>query len=117
MNCVSQRVPPLLCAIFVLGASNIAFAKPLNELPANEWVLLHEEGPGGGKAFSQAIYAVNVGRVYLWGIGGEKPARNVYQRYELEAIDFDTTAWRPAFPKLVWNDTVFDSNPRQMTNH
>jgi hypothetical protein len=68
------------------------------ELPANRWVLLHREDDSGGKAFAQAVFADSIDRIFLWGTGGEKPVRNVYKRYELEAFDPDKPAWSPAFP-------------------
>ncbi len=72
------------------------------------WDFLHEESNAGGKAFARAIVAENVGRLYLWGTGGEQPARNVYRRYELEAAEFgprlaspakEAEFWQPAFPE------------------
>lgn len=69
-----------------------------SKLPANRWVLIHREDGSGGKAFSRAVFAENVGRVYLWGTGGKKPARNVYLRYELERFDPKAPRWEPAFP-------------------
>lgn len=69
------------------------------QLPPNEWQLVASEDASGGKIFSKAILAENVNRLYLWGTGGEKPARNVYNRYELEQLDPLNPAWQPAFPK------------------
>jgi len=73
-------------------------ASALSGAPPNTWTLIHGEGNAGGKAFAQAVFAGNVGRLYLWGTGGSRPARNVYERYELECLDPAAPAWRPAFP-------------------
>jgi hypothetical protein len=51
---------------------------------ANHWVLIDEEDSEGGKIFSTAIFSETTQEIYLWGTGGKKPARNVYERYELE---------------------------------
>lgn len=67
-------------------------------LPANAWTTVHREDRSGGKAFARVIYVPNTDRLYLWGTGGAKPARNVYRRYELESFDPREPAWRPAFP-------------------
>ena len=69
------------------------------KLPANTWILIHREDNSGGKEFAKLISAENVNRLYLWGTGGEKPARNVYRRYELENLDPKVPRWLPAFPK------------------
>jgi hypothetical protein len=108
--------PPrfLMLAIFTaatLAKSERGLAEAAAELPANEWVLLHAEDNGGGKEFSQAIYAGNVGRLYLWGTGGEKPARNVYRRYELESLDPENPEWRPAFPTSRQEQWTADDYP------
>jgi N-acetylneuraminic acid mutarotase len=101
----------LVCVIVTISAEGAGCADRVDELPANRWILLHDEDPGGGKAFSQAIYADHVGRVYLWGIGGEKPARNVYRRYELESFDIDTATWKPAFPVSTRGRWAADDYP------
>jgi hypothetical protein len=66
---------------------------------ANSWELIHSEDSSGGKTFSRAVMADSVDRLYLWGTGGEKPARNVFLRYELESLDPADPKWLPAFPK------------------
>ena len=68
------------------------------ELPPNRWQLLHEENADGGKTFARAIYAGKVEQVYLWGTGGKKPARNLFDRYELESFDPMRPGWHSAFP-------------------
>ena len=85
-------------------------ARDLSKLPANTWVLLHREDSAGGKAFSRAVFAGSVGRLYLWGTGGHQPARNVYLRYELESLDPAAPRWEPAFPaskKGEWTPEAF----------
>lgn len=92
----------IVTTFFVLSLLTTAtFADDLftggyDELPANRWALLHSEDPGGGKTFAKALVAEN--KIYLWGTGGKKPARNVYQRYELEAFDLKHRTWSSAFP-------------------
>jgi hypothetical protein len=73
------------------------------------WSLIHQEDNSGGKAFARAVFAGNVGRLYLWGTGGKMPARNVYLRYELEAFDPASPRWLPAFPagKKEWTASNF----------
>ena len=83
-----------------------------SKLPANRWVLIHREDNSGGKAFAKAVYAENVGRIYLWGTGGKKPARNVYLRYELEAFDPDKPNWSSAFPASKQNEWTAESRER-----
>ncbi|MHC4405984.1 MAG: Kelch repeat-containing protein [Planctomycetota bacterium] len=73
----------------------------LSRLPANRWVLIHSEDNSGGKVFARVVAAENVGRLYLWGTGGKKPARNVFLRYELESLDPADPVWLPAFPQSV----------------
>jgi len=92
-----------LVLLLTAGAAAHANEEPVevedySELPANTWVLLQREQPDGGKKFARAVYADNADRLYLWGTGGKKPARNVYQRYELEAFDPQRQQWQAAFP-------------------
>jgi len=102
-----MRIPSLILVLFlsflawVTGtrADEPIAVDDFEELPANRWTLIHTEDNSGGKKFSKAIFAENVGRLYLWGTGGKKLARNVYQRYELEAFDPEAQAWSPAFPE------------------
>jgi len=68
------------------------------KLPANTWTLVHAEDNSGGKTYAKLVWAESVGRLYLWGTGGKKPARNVYLRYELESFDPAARRWRAAFP-------------------
>lgn len=82
-----------------------------NKLPANKWVLIHREDASGGKRFARAIWADSISRLYLWGTGGKKAARNVFERYELESFDPDQLAWRPAFPKAVGSRWTAGSYP------
>ena len=65
---------------------------------ANQWVLIYEEDADGGKMFSKAIFVESSKQIYLWGTGGKKPARNVYERYELESFDPEKPEWKAAFP-------------------
>lgn len=90
-------------------AAEIAFTGDWEELPANQWVLLNREDNSGGKRFAKAVIADN--RVYLWGTGGAKPARNVYQRYELESFSLQDHFWESAFPDSRANDWKADSYP------
>ncbi len=88
-------------ALILLPASISALgAADLSELPPNRWTLLHEEDSSGGKTFAKLVYAENTGTLFLWGTGGKKPARNVYERYELEVFDADAEkpSWDVAFP-------------------
>jgi len=75
-----------------------ADVQDFSKLPANTWTLIHGEDRSGGKAFARAVFAENVDRLYLWGTGGAKPARNVFLRYELECLDPAAPKWLPAFP-------------------
>ncbi len=89
------------CLLYVPFAEKVDYGT----IPANTWTLVHEEGNAGGKAFASLQMAEPVKRLYLWGTGGKKPARNVYLRYELESFDPLNPAWKPAFPKAregVW---------------
>ena len=72
-----------------------------SKLPANEWTLIHSEGNSGGKQFARVVYAENVDRLYLWGTGGQMPARNVFLRYELESLAPTDPTWLPAFPRAM----------------
>jgi hypothetical protein len=72
-----------------------------SKLPGNKWTLIHREDNSGGKAFARLIFADNVDRLYLWGTGGKKPARNVFLRYELESFDPESPQWLPAFPEAI----------------
>jgi len=105
--------------LFVLAGLESASAQdvfPLADrdpktIPPNRWVLIDREGDSGGKKFSKAIWAENVGRLYLWGTGGEKPARNVYSRYELESFDPKQPDWKPAFPEAKKNEWSAEDYP------
>ncbi|MGE3805203.1 MAG: Kelch repeat-containing protein [Gemmataceae bacterium] len=107
----------LLTLIFVLSLGpTVRAAEPksgedLGKLPANEWVLLDREDSAGGKQFARAIYADNVDRLYLWGTGGKMPARNVYLRYELEALNPKSPGWQPAFPAARKNEWTAEKYP------
>ena len=79
-------------AIALAATSTPGAAQNVTRLPPNEWVLLHRESNAGGKEFAKAIYAQNTGQLFLWGTGGNKPARNVYERYELEVFGPDEPA-------------------------
>ena len=74
-------------------------AADFSKLPANTWTLIHSEDASGGKTFATAVFADNVDRIYLWGTGGSKPARNVYLRYELESLRPADPKWLAAFPR------------------
>lgn len=90
--------------MFALVMTTAAMAAPargvedFSKMPANRWVLIHSEDNSGGKRFARAVYAENVDRLYLWGTGGKKPARNVFLRYELESFDPAGGQWLAAFP-------------------
>ncbi|MFQ5808156.1 MAG: hypothetical protein ACE5JM_00940, partial [Armatimonadota bacterium] len=76
-------------------------------LPANTWTLVHVEDACGGKTFSRVVAAENVDRLYLWGIGGTKPVRNRYLRYELESYAPLEAEWAEALPAAkrdAWAD-------------
>lgn len=107
-----------------IAAQNFAAERPARaddeKLAANSWALLHRETGEGGKTFARAVHAENVDRLYLWGIGGKKPARNVYLRYELEAIDLASllvkqgsgeVIWRPAFPAARRDEWTAEDYP------
>lgn len=79
--------------------------------PANRWVLVHREDASGGKRFARAVWAGNVGRLYLWGTGGDMPAPNVYRRYELEYFDPAEPGWRPALPEAAKGRWTADRFP------
>ncbi|UCE50437.1 MAG: hypothetical protein JSW47_09775 [Phycisphaerales bacterium] len=72
-----------------------------SKLPANTWVLIHSEDNSGGKAFARLVLADNVNRLYIWGTGDKKPARNVFLRYELESLDPKAPQWLLAFPESM----------------
>lgn len=98
-------------AEFQLGQhSNMKLLPPLSSLllpftlaaqAPNTWHLLHEENADGGKRFARVLYSPKTQQHYLWGTGGKKPARNVYERYELESFSTASPAWSPAFPKAA----------------
>ena len=69
-----------------------------SELAANTWTLVHAEEDSGGKWGARVIYAPKTDRLYLWGIGGKKPERNRYLRYELESFDPLEATWIEALP-------------------
>lgn len=99
---VFETAAAILVALSLAGLSSAdepVTVDDFAQLPPNRWVLIHREDSAGGKMFSKAIFAENVGRAYLWGTGGHMPARNVYERYELESFDPARPAWQPAFPK------------------
>lgn len=83
----------------------------VGDLPGNQWVLIHQEDSSGGKRFARAIWADDVERLYLWGTGGKKPARNVYERFELESFDPSRPSWQPAFPEAAESKWTADSFP------
>lgn len=96
----------------ILAPLAIAAAQDLDNLPPNEWILLHSEDDSGGKEFAKAIYAENVDRLYLWGTGGEMPHRNVYKRFELESFSpaAADAGWTAAFPdsrREIWTADEF----------
>ncbi len=94
----------------IAAATEPATANAISDLPPNQWVLIHREDDSGGKIFARAVFAENLNRAYLWGIGGARPARNVYLRYELESFDPASSAWLPAFPDSMlgkWTGTDF----------
>ena len=106
----------LTTIVLILLSGGVAMAQepatPLqfDALPVNPWSLLHSEDASGGKWFSRAVWAENVDALYLWGTGGRKPARNVYERYELESFDPRQANWQPAFPSAAdgkWSPKSF----------
>jgi hypothetical protein len=111
------QIAATLFALWHLAGLNVAAAdEPVAvadyaQLPANRWTLIHREDNSGGKMFAKAVLAENVGRMYLWGTGGEMPARNVYKRYELESFDPASPAWQPAFPKSKQDQWTADDFP------
>ncbi|MEX2217044.1 MAG: kelch repeat-containing protein [Phycisphaeraceae bacterium] len=102
-----SMIPLLIALVAAPGDAPLDLAR----LPANKWVLLHEEDASGGKNFARAIFAPNVQRFYLWGIGGDMPARNVYKRFELEAFDPAEPKWIEAFPAAAAGKWSADSYP------
>ena len=80
-------------------------------MPANRWVMIHQEDNSCGKRFSKAIWAENVNRLYLWGTGGKKPARNLYSQFELESFDPQKPSWLPAFPEAKKNAWTAENYP------
>jgi len=111
----SGRVLLLFGILSSIGAALVGgrpawAAEDFSGLPANEWVLIHREDGSGGKAFTRAVFAENFDRLYLWGTGGAKPARNVFLRYELESLDPADPKWLPAFPLATqgkWSAEAF----------
>jgi hypothetical protein len=82
-------------------------------LPANVWTLWTQDevGPAslGTKCYSQAVLAEDVGRMYLWGVGGKMRDRATFDRYELEsyALQPGGRRWSEAFPidkATAWAD-------------
>jgi len=102
MFATQRRLMALFSFCLLLWGTVLSFAagaaEELAALAANRWTLLDSEDASGGKMFASAIWAENVKRVHLWGTGGEKPARNVYLRYELESLDPRRPGWQPALP-------------------
>jgi hypothetical protein len=94
-------VVTLLTTVAAAEDNVLAESPRYGELPVNQWVLIHREDASGGKKYARAIWTANVDRLYLWGTGGKKPARNVYEHYELESFDPQQPQWRPAFPQAV----------------
>jgi len=96
-----------LCVLVSLAAGisaageDAVTVEDYSKLPANTWVLIHSEDNSGGKAFARLVLADNVNRLYLWGTGGKKPARNVFLRYELESLDPKAPQWLLAFPESM----------------
>lgn len=99
--------------VLSLCVISVSIAEDFDDLPPNEWTLIHEEPDNsGGKEFAKAVYAPNVDKVFLWGTGGEKPHRNVYKRFELESFApaAAEAGWAPAFPESkrdVWTADDF----------
>ncbi len=82
-----------------------------SRLEPNTWTLIHSEDNSGGKEFSRLIYAESVDKLYLWGVGGKMPARNVYLRYELENFDPRSPGWQPALPQPAAGKWTAESYP------
>ncbi len=101
----------LLCTDIAADDIERTESPTYDELPANQWVLIHREDASGGKMFARAVWAENVNRLYLWGTGGKKPARNVYERYELESFDPQQPRWQPAFPQAAQGKWTAESFP------
>ncbi|MEM7012922.1 MAG: hypothetical protein AAF585_15710 [Verrucomicrobiota bacterium] len=101
-----------LVSVWLLAIISAA-AVDFDALAPNEWPLIHSEDNSGGKEFAEAIYAPNVGKIYLWGTGGERPHRNVYKRYELESFDPAAAepSWSPAFPESKRGEWTADAFP------
>jgi hypothetical protein len=91
----------ILTAKSVTAQEKVVTVNDYSKLPANTWVLIHSEDNSGGKMFARLVLADNVDRLYLWGTGGKKPARNVFLRYELESLDPKAPQWLPAFPESM----------------
>jgi hypothetical protein len=108
----SPGLAAVLAAGCLLAAGGPALAvEDFSELPANTWVLIHREDNSGGKTFARVVAAENVDRLYLWGTGGEQPARNVFLRYELESFDPQAGEWLPAFPRSMQGTWTAESFP------
>ncbi len=87
----------------------VADVKDFAALPANTWTLIGRDDNGGAKAFARLIWAEQVGRLYLWGVGGPMVDRSQYKPYELEsfAVPADGAGWAAALPeskKDAWAD-------------
>lgn len=100
------------------AAGRVSADEPVRDwakLPANEWTLLQQEAPVQGMpatTFAQAVLAEDVGRIYLWGVGGKMRDRATFDRYELEsfAIDAGGQKWIEALPKgkeQLWAKSQF----------
>ena len=95
LRCLTVGILLLLAGAKVCLAQKINIALP----PSNEWHLLNHEPKDGGKEFARAIYADTTRELILWGTGGNKPTRNVYERYELEVYGPGIDGWVAAFPQ------------------
>ena len=99
----------LIAAVVIAAASTQVRAED------NQWVLVHEEDASGGKRFARARWADDVRRLYLWGPGGKRPARNVCQRYELESLEPAKPVGQPEVPEGAQGQwTVEDFPPSRI---
>ena len=106
----------LLCAITIATITTVGLGDgPIEvvdyaKLPANVWTLIRDEPGDVGKTYARLINTASVDRLYLWGVGGKKAARNVYARYELESFSPAERVWREAFPASkadTWKSGAF----------
>ena len=80
------------------GTPVVAKLDDYSKLAANTWTVVHVEDNSGGKWGARVIHAIREDRLYLWGIGGKRPERNRYLRYELESFDPLKATWIEALP-------------------